>query len=110
MIYEIEHFGGDLEYYEGTTIYAGAKLFINTKNIVTIEKYYDENYIHQLKVDYKLDASCFGLLINGIKTPLFLIENYDKEECAFYDRLDEASNRLDCIFEEIIKIMKREAI
>lgn len=110
MIYEIEHFGADLESYEGITIFAGDKLFINTKNIVTIEKYYDENYVHHLKVDYKLDASCFGLLINGIKTPLFLIENYDEEKCAFHNRIDEASKRLDSILEEIIKIMKREAI
>lgn len=108
MIYEIEHIGADIEDYEGKIIASGDKLYINTKNIVSIETYFDSGYIDKLYKQYNLDSTCIGFLINGIKYPIALIENWTNDEKTFEENIEKASKYLDNIFNEIVEIMKKE--
>lgn len=100
MIYEIKRID-DIDMEGIPAVFAYQSLFINTKNICSIEIYCDEKYTDA-------NGICKGLLINGQKYPLYYVSDFTLTAKPFEKRNNEYECWLDNIFNEIVEIMKKE--
>lgn len=107
MIYKIERYLDDYELPEYKNCTIENEIYINTKSIDSIEK-------TQIFDEDTTDCQILAFIINGRIIPITCcfeeLPEDDKTGKKYNTKMNHASDHFDKVFDEIISIMKKEAL